>query len=101
MDHTRQHIRREETRIERMPRELPVLPHLAGKGEQPAQLCRTTGGRAGAVFRRQAESEEGAVVGELLKRFGEALKAFAIVHGLRGFEEALPPCRLLRVLDRL
>src|SRR5213075_3087681 len=44
---------------------------------------------------------ESAVVGKLLKRFGEALEAFAIVYGLRGLEEALPAGCLPRVLDRL
>src|SRR2546421_8499618 len=76
--HLDQHLRREQPRIERVPREDAVLPHLASVGEPRAGFG-SRGGSSGPVFRRQTERGEGAVVGDFLQRLGEPLEVLAAI----------------------
>src|SRR5258706_7779108 len=75
--HLYQHLCRKQPRIERVPREEAVLPHIARVGE-PRTGFGARGGSSGAVFGRQAESGEGAVVSDFLKRLGQALEVLAV-----------------------
>src|SRR5438105_15626756 len=84
-----------------MARQQPVLPHLSSVAKPGACFGWRCAWRSGSVLRREPESGEGAVVGDLLKRFGKPLEALAVVHRFRRLEETLPASSLLRVFHCL